>query len=936
MSKEGERQSVLRTTKVRTALKGDNSWIQRREQENLEKDEEEKPWVAEVRANRSNGVFEETSPVSSPTTNVPQPISDTEKPKTPASGYLIRGVFKKTDSKPTSTSNSSTNGYAGINSFKKKPSETYKKIAPHTIRSSNEKTVQSEPTLSPDEMEKRTEAASSVLKGSAANRRSYVMSAAKKYESSEKPDSSAEMGISFVAKRVDISDDDDTTASVKSVPVQSVKSNTEPVVKEVKPAAPEIKSQPKPVTETKPTTQTKITAEAIATPESKPALENTTQPKTASEPKPALQPKPATETTTVAETKPTAQTKTVTEPKPATEPKAAETKPAIETKTETKPAAQTRIATEPKPTSEPKPAETKPTATEPKPTSEPKPAETKPTATEPKPTSEPKPAETKPTATEPKTTSEPKPAETKPTTKTEPKPAIETKTKTETKPATQTTTATESKLVVETKPTTQTTTATDPKPTSEPKPAETKPTTKIEPKPAIETKTVTDTKTETKPTTQTTATESKLEVETKSTIKTTILSDPKPTSEPKALEPKPAKAVEPKPATETKPAAEIKPTTQTTPATDPKPTSEPKPVTETKPKPEAKSAAQLKAAPESKPEPVPEKSLSDTLISFSTEPASSLPQTNKTNKPLDLLADDLIPFSTPTTRTSTDYTYSRKTLIEDFKSSGPADSGVDLLSQDLLTDNSSLPQTNKTNKPLDLLADDLIPFSTPTTRTSTDYTYSRKTLIEDFKSSDDDFDPIPISSEPTKSLEWYSPPKPDSSSTDTFSHFQHPVDLVADVPPDVLVSLAEDVIPIDTKSDWKKDMDSYKTITKTVESSVQENLPESEPKKNFVYVKEYVDNSCLDGSSSDYVSSTTSNYSYSSPSYYSRREMTPCTYCGEMVGNDAKITIEHLNISCHPSCFKCGICSKPMGDLLYNMFLHRGTVHCESCYSNVL
>lgn len=41
---EGERQSVLRTTKVRTALKGDNSWIQRREQENLEKDEEEKPW----------------------------------------------------------------------------------------------------------------------------------------------------------------------------------------------------------------------------------------------------------------------------------------------------------------------------------------------------------------------------------------------------------------------------------------------------------------------------------------------------------------------------------------------------------------------------------------------------------------------------------------------------------------------------------------------------------------------------------------------------------------------------------------------------------------------------------------------------------------------------------------------------------------------------
>ncbi len=35
--------------------------------------------------------------------------------------------------------------------------------------------------------------------------------------------------------------------------------------------------------------------------------------------------------------------------------------------------------------------------------------------------------------------------------------------------------------------------------------------------------------------------------------------------------------------------------------------------------------------------------------------------------------------------------------------------------------------------------------------------------------------------------------------------------------------------------------------------------------------------------------------------------MTLCTYCGEMVGNDAKITIEHMNISCHPSCFKVTI-----------------------------
>lgn len=44
---EGDRQSVLRTTKVRTALKGDASWIQRQQQAKLEREEEEKkekPW----------------------------------------------------------------------------------------------------------------------------------------------------------------------------------------------------------------------------------------------------------------------------------------------------------------------------------------------------------------------------------------------------------------------------------------------------------------------------------------------------------------------------------------------------------------------------------------------------------------------------------------------------------------------------------------------------------------------------------------------------------------------------------------------------------------------------------------------------------------------------------------------------------------------------
>lgn len=117
--------------------------------------------------------------------------------------------------------------------------------------------------------------------------------------------------------------------------------------------------------------------------------------------------------------------------------------------------------------------------------------------------------------------------------------------------------------------------------------------------------------------------------------------------------------------------------------------------------------------------------------------------------------------------------------------------------------------------------------------------------------------------------------------------------------------------------------------------------PEPEAKMGFVYVKEYVNSTeqtshnARDSvpSWSDLTASSTT-YSYSSPSTYSSGPLSSlCTYCGEPVGNDAKITIEHLDINCHTGCFKCNVCSKPMGDLLDDMFIHRGKVNCESCYS---
>ncbi|XP_038867869.1 zinc finger protein 185-like [Salvelinus namaycush] len=174
----------------------------------------------------------------------------------------------------------------------------------------------------------------------------------------------------------------------------------------------------------------------------------------------------------------------------------------------------------------------------------------------------------------------------------------------------------------------------------------------------------------------------------------------------------------------------------------------------------------------------------------------------------------------------------------------------------------------------------------------------------------------------------------------------------------VLEALEDDFIPINTNTTSEEEEPeeqnqqvSLVTVQKhsssysrTLDSSANQRptSPDTESKKGFVYLKEYVNATDLTKHNtrdnvSDYVTSSSTSYSHSSPSSYTRTTTTSaCTYCGEQVGNDAKITIEHLNISCHPACFKCGVCSKPMGDFLYNMFLHKGTVHCESCYTNVL
>ncbi|XP_076878884.1 zinc finger protein 185 isoform X3 [Brachyhypopomus gauderio] len=368
MSKEGDRQSVFRTTKVRTALKGDSSWIQRSKGE---PEEDEKPWVAEVRAGRLNGAGGDAESDATSKEQEARPPPSTDNSKTPSSGYLIRGVFTKTDTKLAQPS--SANGHIGTSGFVKKASDGYKKIAPHTVRPNTETTEQSEPSLSTEEQDKRTEAASSVLKNSGSRQRSYVLSAAKKYESSEKPESSAPPITSFVAKRVVISEDEDSdpvepkaeipaTPSSSSLVAQqsygvemSVDDPVPPVKKNV-PSAPEPKPMDKPET-----TPTKSVTEPITTiTTTAPVAEKDTF-KTP-EPKPQSSPK----TSVTDQVPPVAQkdTSNTPDPKPQPTPKPSVTEP-ITTITTTAPVAEkdTFKTPEPKPQSTPKTSVTGPITT---------------------------------------------------------------------------------------------------------------------------------------------------------------------------------------------------------------------------------------------------------------------------------------------------------------------------------------------------------------------------------------------------------------------------------------------------------------------------------------------------------------------------------------------------------------------------------------------
>ncbi|XP_040904415.1 zinc finger protein 185 isoform X2 [Toxotes jaculatrix] len=906
MSNKGDRAAVFRTTKVRTKLKGDGSWLQRRSEPQAET-EEEKPWIAEVRASRLNGAPTDTSPVSSPTTSTPPPTKpDTER--APATGYLIRGVFTKLEDKPASSSTS--NGFSGTTQFNKKPSESYKKIALHTVRPTSET---QESQLSQEEQERRKEAASNVLKKSAVRQRSYVLSAAKKYDSKEKaPDTPlVNSSPSFVAKRVEITDDDESnmTPAPASSPAPSPVSPVAPVTSVA--SAPQPK--PRKIVDTSVKTAVNVAVDEPVAPK----VEETAPEPVQKDPAPVS----VTEKDPFEDVKPGC-TKVAT-PLPELVPVCVE---AVCAKPEPEDSGVSGKAGTPLVKLVPALPTPAPTTTPPSPA----PAPTVP---------EPPAPVSAVTAIAVKTESEPEVepgSESEPQTEPEPEP--------EQKP--------------------------EPKPEPESTPS---------PKPSSSGDTLTA------------LYDTLIPFDTSSTS----FKDDEPVLAKEEGGSADSHTTENSVEKEPEPAlSNCEPITDDLLALDDSPEESAEPV----PPSPGRWSQDLLSALDSEAEPAKTSGtldlLADDIILINTEARSLSTQREEEKQTDETAKETQSPTETVTITTTTVIITDKSeedradpwsshvtTTVTASSSADPFDpypigttspnSSSDLLQPladisinsapaPTMENKDSGPETNMSGAALTSLADDIIPIDTDTTSPSTQ---SQRSWARTWETSTPQQTNAEESQEPEpegqaedqqtlimferKSTENDSPwdrwtsPTVYTVTTTTGEEEEEEEEEKEESPEDTQTQTVTTTTTIrEMHSEPEPAMD--RTVT---EEDRRVQTPEPEGKKAFVYVKEYVNatelslhntRDTMEGKS-DYLTSSSVSDSFSSPPTHSSGSLSStCTYCGEQVGHDARITIEHLNINCHPDCFKCAVCSKPMGDLLYSMFIHGGKVHCECCYSKAL
>uniref|UniRef100_A0A673I0P6 Mucin-22-like n=1 Tax=Sinocyclocheilus rhinocerous TaxID=307959 RepID=A0A673I0P6_9TELE len=226
----------------------------------------------------------------------------------------------------------------------------------------------------------------------------------------------------------------------------------------------------------------------------------------------------------------------------------------------------------------------------------------------------------------------------------------------------------------------------------------------------------------------------------------------------------------------------------------------------------------------------------------------------------------------------------------------------------------------------DQLFDTLIPTSIKSANTKPDCS-DYKTEVVTVKTSKDISD-IPTSPvKTTTSIKTYT--KEDVSPTKTTSYSVRSTKSTEDQLFDTLIPAS--IKSANTKPDSSREDVSVSKSIRTVYSTNERD------EWSTVTSPSYTRTSYRESRPADYLSdsltSKTTTTVYTSPErVVSGKDI--CTVCHKNMYTDEKIVLDDMNINCHASCFKCGVCNVSLGHLKAgdSLWVYRRAIHCESCF----
>ncbi|XP_026074287.1 mucin-22-like isoform X2 [Carassius auratus] len=219
--------------------------------------------------------------------------------------------------------------------------------------------------------------------------------------------------------------------------------------------------------------------------------------------------------------------------------------------------------------------------------------------------------------------------------------------------------------------------------------------------------------------------------------------------------------------------------------------------------------------------------------------------------------------------------------------------------------------------------EDVSPPKTTSYSTKSDY----KTEVVTVKTSKDISDAPTSPVKTTTSIKTYT--KEDVSPTKTTSYSVRSTKSTEDQLFDTLIPTS--IKSANTKYDSSREDISVSKSTRTVYSTNEGD------EWSTVTSPSYSRTSYTESRPVDYLSDTLTSKStttvYTSPErVVSGKDI--CTVCHKNMYTDEKIILDDMNINCHASCFKCGVCNASLGLLKAgdSLWVYRRAIHCESCF----